>query len=151
VLSWLSGKDDGIDTTITGITAAGEQVNVGLIGMTPPPPAQALAQAISAEAGREVEVTVSWIQGFYQTSEATSPEPNNDDRLTARATADQWTSASPGLDVLRVGLEGGMITVDLVGTTAKPDTTGLVAAINTRLGRPVEITVRYLRLTTLAG
>ena len=142
VQSWLAKTPDGASSMrIVQLASSGDAVSVELAGPSAPPPASALAQAISKRAGRTVTVSVSW-----QTVAAQAPSPPSGAQQAQTVVA-TWLSSHPGLDLLDVSLADGIATIDLAGTQPSQVTADLRTALEAKLGPDVTIVIRFTRLT----
>ncbi len=87
-----------------------------------------LTTAIDERFQQRVPVSLSWIR----TAAATDPEEGESALDTARATAGEWVSDTPGTAVLSITGSATEVTVTLIGQE-EPDVTSLKAALRTAL------------------
>ena len=136
VLSWLgSGNDlkliDGRDLRVSRRRRRGRPARSA--------PAQTLAESLARDLGEGVAVDVRWFARSGSGTQALGSEqkvaaaPKASD--TVRSIADKWTAQHLGLSVLRVGVDGTHVTIDITGAVPPTSTADVVMSIEEALGR----------------
>ncbi len=124
VEDWLAAQS----LILQGLSYRAGTLVVSASGPTAPQSADELTTAIDERFQQRVPVSLSWIR----TAAATDPDEGESALDTARATAEEWVSDTPGTAVLSITGSATEVAVTLIGQD-EPDVTSLKAALRTAL------------------
>jgi hypothetical protein len=141
---WLAGAD----LAVTGIDIDGARVTVGLAGLSEPPSAYQLALDLVPLLGSDAEAVVEWDQRAQGVARADSP-PAVDPVAVATVVVQRWIDdiAATGqrFELLDLSVHGDRVDVEVTGPTAPPAPRSLPDDVAAAIGRPVELSMRWIQ------
>ena len=145
VSRWLDAASiDGLRFELLELTVsdAGD-VEVVVGGAEPPPPSSTLADDVAQELGREVSLTVRWVQQL-----AIAGSGESDEQRVTRL-VDTWAGGRSSVRVLDVSVRGGRAVVDLATDDTPLGLAVLDRLIRRELGDATGVDIRSIPLSTL--